>query len=195
MPSKGGKGTGWETQHLLHLHDFKLSALWAGGGSRDECVSLTPSPGPVFGEPPEAVQRKHASGRSQGLAPSGLSTALALPPLEEGDPFQSLHLCCSHTGGFPGWPSEGQAAAARGDRFLLPAALLLPQGARRPLRMEPGCGEWVKLSGERGGPCPFPLAELPPDDRTLPAAGRLSALPSLKTGSCQWVLFQGNYCA
>lgn len=88
-----------------------------------------------------------------------------------------------------------QLPPARGDRFLLPAALLLPQGAPRPLRTEPGSGEWVKLSGERGGPCPFPLAELPPDDRTLPAAGRLSDLPSLKTESCQWILFQGNYCA
>lgn len=61
--------------------------------------------------------------------------------------------------------------------------------------MKPGCGERVKLSGEKGGHHPFPLAELPPDDRILPAAGRLSDLPSLKTGSCQWILFQGNYCA
>lgn len=140
LPSKGGKGTGWETQHLLHLHDFELSALWAGAGSRDERVSLTPSPGPVFGEPPEAVQRKHASGRSQGRAPSVLSTAGPCRLWKRGILF-SLYTCVVHT------RVDSQAGRLRG-RQLPPGETdsfcQQPFSSHRELR---GPSEWSQAVG------------------------------------------------
>ena len=76
-----------------------------------------PIPHPYFRGTPRGLTEETCFREITGRAPSMLSTAPALPPLEEGDLLQSLDSRCSHTGRFPGPGAD--PGRLRGRQLLL----------------------------------------------------------------------------
>lgn len=94
-----------------------MVALW-GNEEGDECVLLTPSPTPSFREPPQGPD-------GGNIILQGDHNAVTSCPgpatLGRGDPFQIFTLLLFRHGLIPrpggrSWPSEGQTAAAAGER-------------------------------------------------------------------------------
>lgn len=99
-------------------------------------VCPSPHPSALFSGNPRGLTEETCFREITG------STAPALLPLEEGDPFQSLHSRCSHTAaGFPGRPSEGQAAAARPERQI-PSASSPPPPTGSSVAPQNGARLW-----------------------------------------------------